>query len=173
MAKGQIYTEACNDLAWVCNCAEIKKVCATKTCQAQQYKMVQAQTSDMICWSQEGMLCAAWQLTAEACFSLSLINSCSVDGSRPNRFHSLYSLYLCFFNSPLCSWILLGLTLTVVMEIYICSVVTQWQLSFVIHITYWRDNGICCSLDCQWKSVLQEEMKTMAFVHNSTTTKCW
>ena len=54
--------------------------------------------------------------------------SCSVERSRPNRFHSLYScLFLCvcvfFLSGRSCSRILLGLTLTVVNEILINIVV--------------------------------------------------
>ena len=58
-------------------------------------------------------------------------------GVRPNNFHSPYRLFLCFssgrfFGSP----VLLGLMLTVVMDIFIRIVLTQRQLSLAAKDIY-------------------------------------
>ena len=100
------------------------------------------------------------------CFSLSLIKSCTVEKSRSNHFQSLYCLLLCFFSGHLYSWILLGLTITVVNEILICIVVIQWKLlSVTLDPYYLRGKGICRSLNCQCKSALQVEIKMSTYIY--------
>ena len=69
-------------------------------------------------------------------FSLSLLKLCYDERSRPNHFHSLWQLFLCFFRDRLCFRILPSFTLTINMEVLICLAVTQRQLLPVAQDSY-------------------------------------
>ena len=90
-----------------------------------------------------------------SCLSLSLVNSCSVERSRTNRFHSLHCLLLMLFQWPFAIPNPTGFDVrpsSVTFSFALLSPSDNYYLALI--------RAICCSLDCQWKSALRMEMKT-------------
>ena len=92
-----------------------------------------------------------WHMNLVFCFLTD--NSCSVKENRPDNFHLLYCLFLCFFKGYLCVRILSLITFAIVMEILHCLAVTHQQLLTVAQDTYQlKGRGICCSLQVEMET---------------------